>query len=99
MLRLISDSVPFEFIKNKMDADGNTRKYKDVYDFFKKVSAQSAEFSTAFSGAAFAASERNHQHHLSDTEFKGAKESHQQLRLSLQVRWCHIRSGLDALWQ
>jgi hypothetical protein len=73
MLRLISDSVPFEFIKNKMDADGNTRKYKDVYDFFKKVSAQSAEFSTAFSGAAVAASERNHQHHLSDTEVKGAQ--------------------------
>ncbi len=74
MLRLISDSVPFEFIKNMMDADGNIRKYKYVYDFFKRVSAQTAEFdsltkaarkfSTVFSGAAFAASERNHQHHL-----------------------------------
>jgi len=83
MLRLISDSVPFEFMKNLMDVDGNTRKYKDVYDFFKRVSAQIAEFdslakaarkfSTAFSGAAFAASERNHQHHLSDTEVKGAQ--------------------------
>jgi hypothetical protein len=76
MLRFISDSVPFEFIKNMMDADGNTRKYKDVYDFFKRVSVQTAEFdsltkvarkfSTAFSGAVFAASERQHQHHLSE---------------------------------
>jgi len=44
MLRLISDSVPFEFIKNMMDADGNTKKYIHVYDFFKRVSAQTAEF-------------------------------------------------------
>ena len=83
LLRLISDSVPFEYIKNLMDADGNTKRYKDVYEFFKRVTAQSAEFdsltkaarkfSTAFSGAVFAASERNHQHHLSDTEVKGAQ--------------------------
>jgi len=66
-----------------MDADGNTNRYKDVYEFFKRVAVQSAEFdsltkaarkfSTAFSGAVFAASERNHQHHLSDTEVKGAQ--------------------------
>ena len=84
MLRLISDSVPFEYIKNLMDADGNTKRYKDVYEFFKRVAIQSAEFdsltkaarkfSTAFSGAAFAASERNHQHHLSDTEVKSTQE-------------------------
>ena len=83
MLRLISDSVPFEYIKNLMDADGNTKRYKDVYEFFKRVAIQSAEFdfltkaarkfSTAFSGVAFAASERNHQHHLSDTEFKSTQ--------------------------
>ena len=82
-MRLISDSVPFEFVKNLMDSDGNTKKYKDVYEFFKRISVQTAEFdsltkaarrfSTSFGGAAFAASERNHQHHLADievTEFK-----------------------------
>jgi hypothetical protein len=83
LLRLISDSVPFEYVKNLMDADGNTKRYKDVYEFFKRVAIQSAEFdsltkaarkfSTAFSGAVFAASERNHQHHLSDTEVKGSQ--------------------------
>ena len=66
LLRLISDSVPFEYIKNLMGADGNTKRYKDVYEFFKRVAVQSAEFdsltkaarkfSTAFSGAVFAAS-------------------------------------------
>ena len=66
-----------------MDADENTKRYKNVYEFFKRVATQSAEvdsltkaarkFSTAFSGAAFTASERNHQHHLSDTEVKGAQ--------------------------
>jgi hypothetical protein len=76
--------VPFEFIKNLMDADGNTKKYKDVYEFFKRVATKCEEFdsltkaarkfSTAFSGAAFAASERSHQHHLSDTEVKGTQE-------------------------
>ena len=44
LLRLISDSVPFEFVKNLMDSDGNTRKYKDVYEFFKRISVQTAEF-------------------------------------------------------
>jgi len=83
LLRLISDSVPFEYVKNLMDADGSTKRYKDVYEFFKRVAIQSAEFdsltkaarkfSTAFSGAVFAASERNHQHHLSDTEVKGSQ--------------------------
>ena len=83
LLRLISDSVPFEYIKNLMDADGNTKRYKDVYEFFKRVAIQSPEFdsltkaarkfSTAFSGAAFAASERNDQHHLSDTEVKNTQ--------------------------
>ena len=66
-----------------MDADGNTKRYKNVYEFFKRVAIQSAEFdsltkaarkfSTAFSGAAFAASERNDQHHLSDTEVKNTQ--------------------------
>ena len=37
LLRLISDSVPFEYVKNLMDADGNTKRYKDVYEFFKRV--------------------------------------------------------------
>jgi len=83
LLRLISDSVPFEFVKNLMDSDGNTRKYKDIYEFFKRIAAQTAEFdtltkaarrfSTSFGGAAFAASERNHQHHLADTEVTETK--------------------------
>jgi hypothetical protein len=41
LLRLISDSVPFEYKKNLMDADGNTKRYKDVYEFFKRVAVQS----------------------------------------------------------
>ncbi len=63
LLRLISDSVPFEYIKNLMDADGNTKRYKDVYEFFKRVAVEfdsltkaARKFSTAFSGAVFAAS-------------------------------------------
>ena len=83
LLRLISDSVPFESVKNLMDSDGNTKKYKDVYEFFKRISVQTAEFdyltkaarrfSTSFGGAAFAAIERNHQHHLADTEVVESK--------------------------
>ena len=29
LLPLISDSVPFGYIKNLMDSDGNTKKYKE----------------------------------------------------------------------
>ncbi len=53
------------------------------HKFFKRVAVQSAEFdsltkatrkfSTAFSGAVLATSERKHQHHISDTEVKGAQ--------------------------
>jgi hypothetical protein len=60
-----------------MDTDGNTRKYRDVYEFFKRVAAQSAEFdsaarkfSSAFRGPAFLVSQRNHQHHLAIKEAK-----------------------------
>ena len=35
---------------------------------FDSLTKAAKKFSTAFSGAAFAASERNHQHHLSDTD-------------------------------
>jgi len=83
LLRLISDSVPFEFVKNLMHSDGNTKKYKDVYEFFKRIAIQNAEFdvltkaarrfSTSFGGVAFTASERNHQHHLVDTEVSESK--------------------------
>ena len=62
--------MPFEFEKNLMDSDGNKKKYKDVYEFFKRIAVQTAEFDTltkaarrfskSFGGAAFAASERNH---------------------------------------
>jgi hypothetical protein len=34
LLRLISDEVPFEFIQRMMNADGTSKKYKDVFEFF-----------------------------------------------------------------
>jgi hypothetical protein len=87
LLKLISDTVPHEYIKNLIESDGNAQKYKDIYDFFKRVAVHTTEFdfltkaarkfSMAFSGPAFLISERNHQHHLRDTEAKNTHVSAQ----------------------
>jgi hypothetical protein len=78
LLRLISDSVPFEFIMNlgrkHQEIQGCIRVLQENQSAeFDSLTKAARKFSTAFSGAAFAASERNHQHHLSDTEVKGAQ--------------------------
>ena len=74
LLKLISDTVPHGYIKNLIESDGPLQKYKDVYEFFKRVAVKSVEFdslakaarkfSTAFGGPEFLSSERNHQRFL-----------------------------------
>ena len=76
LLKLISDTVPYGYIKNLMESDGPLQKYKDVYEFFKRVAVQSVEFdslakaarkfSTTFGGPEFLSSERNRQRFLTD---------------------------------
>ena len=73
LLRLISDSVPFEYIMNlgrkHQEIQGCIRVLQENQSAeFDSLTKAAKKFSTAFSGAAFAASERNHQHHLSDTD-------------------------------
>ena len=34
LLRLISDEVPFKFIQRMMNADGSSKKYDNVFEFF-----------------------------------------------------------------
>ena len=77
LLRLIADEVPFRFIQLMMDSDGPTKKYNNMYEFFKRVAIQAAEyeqlskaakkFSASFGGSVFEQSKRNHQHPLADT--------------------------------
>ncbi len=60
-----------------MDSDGPTKKYNNMYEFFKRVAIQAAEyeqlskaakkFSASFGGSVFEQSERNHRHPLADT--------------------------------
>jgi hypothetical protein len=77
LLRLISDEVPFEFIQRMMNADETTKKYDNVFEFFKRIALKATEhtqlskaakvFSASFGGSAFEQNERNHQHPLVDT--------------------------------
>jgi len=77
LLRLISDEVPFEFIQRMMNADGTTKKYDNIFEFFKRIALKATEhtqlskaakvFSASFGGSAFEQNERNHQHPLADT--------------------------------
>ena len=77
LLRLISNEVPFEFIQRMMNADGTTKKYDNVFEFFKRIALKATEhtqlskaakvISASFGGSAFEQNERNHQHPLADT--------------------------------
>ena len=77
LLRLISDEVPFEFIQRMMNADGTSKKYKDVFEFLKRVALKAADhvqlsktakvFGVSFGGTLFEQNERNHQHPLANT--------------------------------
>ena len=74
LLRLISDEVPFEFIQRMMNADGTTKKYDNVFEFFKRIALKATEhtqlskaakvFSASFGGSAF---EQNERYNVSQT--------------------------------
>ena len=85
LLRLISDEVPFEFIQRMMNADGTSKKYKDVFEFFKRVALKAADhvqlskaakvFGVSFGGTLFEQNERNHQHPLANTNARSDDKS------------------------
>ena len=60
-----------------MNADGTTKKYDNVFEFFKRIALKATEhtqlfkaakvISASFGGSAFEQNERNHQHPLADT--------------------------------
>jgi hypothetical protein len=77
LLRLISDEVPFEFIQRIMNADGTSKKYDNVFDFFKRIALKATEhtqlskaakdFGASFGGTAFEQNGRNYQNPLAST--------------------------------
>ena len=74
LLRLIADEVPFRFIQLMMDADGPTKGYTTVYEFFKRVAIQSVRFKkiakkakyfrASFGGSMFDEKQRNYHDRL-----------------------------------
>ena len=42
--KTFADEVPFRFIQLMMDSDGPTKKYNNMYEFFKRVAIQAAEY-------------------------------------------------------
>ena len=77
LLILISDEVPFEFIQRMMNADGTTKKYDNVFGFFKRIALKATEhtqlskaakvFGASFGGTAFEQNGRNYQNPLAST--------------------------------
>ena len=43
LLRLISDEGSFEFIQRMINADGTTKKYDNVFEFFKHIALEATE--------------------------------------------------------
>ena len=87
-----------------MDSDGNTKKYKDVYEFFKRISVQTAEFDSLTKAArrfstSFGVQPSRPVKGITNITWRTPKsliprQRRQSLRHRHQLQWSRTRDGL-----